>query len=376
MFSRVSTSSTSKRAVDRPTDRVRPVAKPMGASSWAVLLPGAAAFAVSAWLARQLWRTPALAVRMLDLPNERSLHRGPVPRTGGMALWGGLLAAGAVALGAGMPVTSDWAWLAVAAVVVAAVSFLDDRRGVPPHYRFIAHLAAALVLFWGGVDWSLLELPGLAWWMPDVLALPLSVLFVVWMINLYNFMDGMDGFAAGMAVFGFGAFAVLGARGGDAAFTLGNTAIAAAAGGFLLSNFPPARIFLGDLGSATLGLLAAAMSLIGSQRGLFPLWVAWLAFSPFIVDATWTLVRRLVGGERIWTAHRSHHYQRLVLAGWGQRATLLRSYLLMAACGATAVTARGMSQRDQWWLLAGWSCIYFLIGLKTRLVERGAAARP
>lgn len=71
----------------------------MGASSWAVLLPGAAAFAVSAWLARQLWRTPALAVRMLDLPNERSLHRDPVPRTGGMALWGGLLAAGAVALG-------------------------------------------------------------------------------------------------------------------------------------------------------------------------------------------------------------------------------------------------------------------------------------
>jgi UDP-N-acetylmuramyl pentapeptide phosphotransferase/UDP-N-acetylglucosamine-1-phosphate transferase len=348
----------------------------MGASSWAVLLSGAAAFAASAWLARELWRTPALAARMLDLPNERSLHHAPVPRTGGIAIWGGLIAAAGVALLAGMPATSDWAWLAVAATLVAVVSFLDDRAGVLPRYRLIAHLAAALVLVSGGLGWSLLELPGLDWRMPDVLAVPLSVLFVVWMINLYNFMDGMDGFAGGMTLFGFGALAVLGARGGDAAFALGNTAIAAAAGGFLLSNFPPARIFLGDLGSATLGLLAAAMSLIGSQRGLFPLWAAWLAFSPFIVDATWTLVQRLVRGERIWTAHRSHHYQRLVLAGWSQRETVLRSYLLMAACAATAVAARGMSERDQWWLLAGWSCIYFLVGLKTRLVERGAAARP
>ena len=92
-----------------------------------------------------------------------------------------------------------------------------------------------------------------------------------------------------------------------------------------MSNFPPARIFLGDAGSSTLGLLAAGLSLIGTQRGLFPLWVAWLAFSPFIVDATWTLLRRLYAGERVWQAHRSHHYQRLVLAGWGHRKTLLRS---------------------------------------------------
>ena len=237
-------------------------------------------------------------------------------------------------------------------------------------------LLPALLLFAGGIDWSLLEVPGLAWRMPEALALALSVLFVVWMINLYNFMDGMDGFAAGMAVFGFGALAALGVSAGDGAFALGNAAIAGAAGGFLTSNFPPARIFLGDLGAASLGFFAAAMSLIGSQRGLFPLWVAWLAFSPFIVDATWTLLRRLVRGERIWQPHRSHHYQRLVLAGWTHRHTVLRSYLLMAACAATAFAARGMSERDQWWLLAGWFCIYLLIGFKTRLVERAAGVRP
>ncbi len=96
--------------------------------------------------------------------------------------------------------------------------------------------------------------------------------------------------------------------------------IVAASGGFLTGNFPPARIFLGDMGSATLGLLAATFSLVGVQRGLFPLWLAWLAFSPFIVDATWTLLRRLSRGDRVWQAHRSHHYQRFVLAGWSLRA--------------------------------------------------------
>jgi UDP-N-acetylmuramyl pentapeptide phosphotransferase/UDP-N-acetylglucosamine-1-phosphate transferase len=190
------------------------------------------------------------------------------------------------------------------------------------------------------------------------------------MVNLYNFMDGMDGFAGGMAIFGFGALSLLGWQAGDAGFALVNAAIVAAAGGFLISNFPPARVFLGDLGSATLGLLAATLSLVGSQRGLFPLWLAWLAFSPFIVDATWTLLRRIAHGERVWQAHRSHHYQRLVLAGWSHRKTVLWSYLLMAACAATAVAARDMHERDQWFVLAAWGVIYIFIGFKTRLAER------
>jgi UDP-N-acetylmuramyl pentapeptide phosphotransferase/UDP-N-acetylglucosamine-1-phosphate transferase len=124
------------------------------------------------------------------------------------------------------------------------------------------------------------------------------------------------------------------------------------------------------MGSATLGLLAAALSLVGSQRGLFPLWVAWLAFSPFIVDATWTLLRRLHRGERVWQAHRSHHYQRLVLAGWSHRRTVLYAYLLMAACSASAIAAPAMPVPDQWRLLGAWACIYPLIGYRTRLLER------
>jgi len=143
-------------------------------------------------------------------------------------------------------------------------------------------------------------------------------------------------------------------------------------GRFLLYNFPPARIFLGDLGADVLGLLAATLSLIGSQRGLFPLWVAWLAFWPFIVDATWTLPRRLVRGERVWKPHRSHHYQCLVLMDWSHRRAVLRSYLLMGACAATAVAVPDMGARDQWFLLSAWVVIYLVIGIRIRSAERSA----
>ena len=330
-----------------------------------------AAFTISALSTWRLSHSPTLLPSMLDLPNERSLHAGAVPRTGGIAICAALTLASILALSAFSPPAS-WAWIAAALLLVGGVSFLDDQGELGAGYRLAAHLGAGLLLLGGGVSWSGIGLPGVYWIMPGTLSWLLTLGYLVWMVNLYNFMDGMDGFAAGMAVFGFGALALLGWQGGDKGFALANGVVVAAAGGFLLQNFPPARIFLGDLGSATLGLLAAIASLVGAQRGLFPLWVAWLAFSPFILDATWTLLRRLTGGERIWQAHRSHHYQRLVLAGWSHRRTVLRSYLLMAACAATAIAAPGMSVRDQWLLLVAWAVIYLLIGFKVRLVERMA----
>lgn len=334
------------------------------------------ALLVSAAATLILVRSAGRFARLLDRPNERSLHRTPVPRTGGLAVLLGTLVAAALVLASG-PVEAVWGWVLGALSLVALVSFLDDRGEIGPLYRLAAHLGAALILMLGGLRWSVVELPGTALPLPAMLAGLALLLFVVWMINLYNFMDGMDGFAAGMAGFGFAALAVLGWRAGDLEYALITAAIAASAAGFLVGNFPPARIFLGDLGSASLGLLAAACALVGSQRGLFPLWVAWLSFAPFIVDATWTLLRRALRGERLWQAHRSHHYQRLVLAGWSHRRTLLWSYLLMGAGAATAVAAVGMSVGDQWRLLAAWAVIYLLIGYKIRLFERakGAASR-
>jgi UDP-N-acetylmuramyl pentapeptide phosphotransferase/UDP-N-acetylglucosamine-1-phosphate transferase len=288
-----------------------------------------------------------------------------------MALLAGALAGSGLALGL-LGAEVEWAWIGTAALLVAAVSFLDDRAGLSPAYRLAAHAGAAFLLLIGGLRQPTLDLPDMDIVLSAWLAGSATVLYVVWMINLYNFMDGMDGFAAGMAVFGFGALALLGWQAGDPSYAAVALGLAAAAAGFLTRNFPPARIFLGDLGSATLGLLAAALSLLGSQRGHFPLWAALLAFSPFIVDASWTLLSRLARGERVWEAHRSHHYQRLVLAGWGHRRTVLRAYLLMFGCAATAVGAPGLPAREQWWVLGAWAIIYLVVHYRVGLVEREA----
>lgn len=340
-------------------------------SAWVLASGVLLAFVVSAVVTRVLWTHGFGLLRIVDHPNDRSLHQTPVPRTGGLGVLLGLAVA-ATALWRGPP-SGTWAWLATAVALVGVVSFLDDRSGVPPHWRLLAHVAAGGLLVGGGILWMDLVLPWGQWYLPLSAALPLTLLCVVWMINLYNFMDGMDGFAGGMAVFGFGALAVLGWQAGDLEYATAAAIVAAAAGGFLTSNFPPARIFLGDAGSSTLGLLAAGLSLLGARRAIFPLWAAGLAFSPFIVDATWTLGRRLRRGERLWEAHRSHHYQRLVLAGWGHRKTLLWSYVLMAASASTAVAGVRMPATEQAWLLAAWAGVYVLIHVKVGQVERAAA---
>jgi len=202
------------------------------------------------------------------------------------------------------------------------------------------------------------SLPGFELRSPVGVGLVLTVLYVVWVTNLYNFMDGMDGFAGGMAAFGFGTLGLLGLVSGDGYFAAICWAIAAAAGGFLIWNFPPARIFMGDTGASVLGLMAAALSLWGDRLGLFPLWIAILVFSPFIVDATVTLIRRVARRERIWEAHRSHHYQRLVRLGWGHRKTVLVEYLLMAGCSITAIVLLKASPTVQWLGLFAWGFVY------------------
>lgn len=325
-------------------------------------------FRATRWLAAR-----GAGLGPIDYPNARSLHATPVPRSGGLAVLLGLILPLAVLAALGISAT-ELGWIAAALVPVAGVAYLDDLGDVPRRLRLLAQGAACLLLMAGGLRWSVLELPGWALALPIWAVAALTLLYVVWLINLYNFMDGMDGFAAGMALFGFSAFSVLGWIGGEPMFALAAACVALAASGFLTSNFPPARIFLGDSGSSSLGLLVAAFSLWGTSLGLFPLWSAWLAFSPFIVDATWTLFARLLRGERVWEAHRSHHYQRLVLAGWSHRRTLLRGYVIMAAAAACAVASPSLPTNEQWMLIGVWGLVYGLVHLKVRLVERAASS--
>ena len=168
------------------------------------------------------------------------------------------------------------------------------------------------------------------------LAAGLTGLFLTWMINLYNFMDGMDGFAGGMAAFGFGTLAAVGLIQGNLAYGLFNLIIAAALG-FLVFNFPPARIFMGDVGSSVLGLLAGGSLIWAHQHGLLSIWIGLIVFSPFVVDATVTLLRRILAGEPFWQPHKTHYYQRLVQHGWGHKKTLYWEYALMSLCSAVVL---------------------------------------
>lgn len=311
---------------------------------------------------------------ILDYPNERSLHATPIPRTGGLAICIGVLV-GMIAVSFVLDVGPLFTWVAGAALLVATVSFVDDLFSLSITFRLVAHTGAASLLMVGGLEPAGPWLPNVGIDLPRPLAWTVGVLFVVWMVNLYNFMDGMDGFAGGMAVIGFGSLAALGWLAGNESFLLLNLMVAAAALGFLVFNFPPARIFMGDAGSSTLGLLAAAFLLWGTHERVFPLWLGMLVFSPFIIDTTVTLVQRALRGEQVWTAHRSHYYQRLVISGWSHKEVSLSAYCLMILSGLSALLVRGQRAGVQWAAIAVWAVIYAALIASIRYKERSVAKR-
>jgi UDP-N-acetylmuramyl pentapeptide phosphotransferase/UDP-N-acetylglucosamine-1-phosphate transferase len=185
-----------------------------------------------------------------------------------------------------------------------------------------------------------------------------AVFATAWMINLYNFMDGMDGLAGGMAVIGFGSYGIAALAGGDFSFAAINLSVATAALGFLVFNFPPARVFMGDAGAIPLGGLAAIFNITGFQRGDWPWWFGIMVFSPFIVDASLTLCKRLLRGEKVWQAHREHYYQRLVQSGWGHRKTTLAEYTLMLLCSILAIGGLRLEQHLQLAILGAVVSLY------------------
>ena len=303
---------------------------------WAPLTAFAAALFLVWWLVNS--RFSALA---LDRPNPRSLHETPVPRTGGIGLHAGIL------LAIGMIAPNLPFALAIALGLLYAVSLLDDVRGIAARWRLAVHLIAA-----GGLSASIL-LDGYG-----VVAALILAVGIAWMANLYNFMDGSDGLAGGMAVFGFSFYGIAAWFAGSTEFALVNFSVAAAAAAFLIFNFPPARVFMGDVGSVPLGFLAGALGLIGWVQRDWTWWFPVLLFSPFIVDSTVTLVRRALRGERVWQAHREHYYQRMVQFGLGHRRTALLWYGLMTAVGTSATWGLQQSPTGQAGLLGVWAIGY------------------
>lgn len=336
-------------------------------------------FVLSWWLTKRLCAQKSL-FHLLDHPNERSLHETPTPRTGGLAVLAsaacGFAMTSLITLwdqgGNASLLNSTGSRILWATLALAAVSFCDDRWGLPTGFRFALQIMVAFaVVIGGGLVLDSVWVPfhgnlDLGW-----AAKPVTVLFLVWMTNLYNFMDGMDGFAGGMTVLGFAFLSYFGWQAGHLFVFVTALVISAGAAGFLFHNFPPAHIFMGDVGSVPIGFLCGALAILGCRDGIFDVWVPLILFSPFVVDATMTLVRRIAQREKVWEAHRTHYYQRLVLAGWGHRRTVLLEYGLMLMCGALAVLYHlGHDWQQRAGVLIAWATVYVVLILGVQLVER------
>lgn len=281
----------------------------------------------------------ALVREIMDIPNDRSSHTVPTPRGGGVAIVLVFLAALTVWQAIQGVEPNLFMALVPGGALIALLGFWDDHSSLPAKVRLVFHLAAsAWAVFWLE-GWPVLDLGfgSLSWgW----LGAGVAVLALTWAINLYNFMDGIDGLAGMEAVFvaGSGA-ALLWLRGADAMPLI---LLAAASGGFLLLNWPPAKIFMGDAGSGFLGYALGVLALHATTRGITTIWPWLILLGVFLVDATVTLLHRASLRQRVMSAHRSHAYQwasRRLGAHQPVTLTILAINLFVLLPGAFAVLA-------------------------------------
>ncbi len=255
---------------------------------------------------------------IVDQPNERSSHEAPTPRGGGLAVIGVLVPSWIVLDWLAPASLAGLWWILAGALVLAAVSWLDDLKGLSPWPRLAGQAAAvaAAVATLTGIG------PVFQGLLPPVLDSVLAGLLWLWIVNLFNFMDGVDGITgAETACIGLGLFALTMAGGlPDGIGGLALTA-AAAAIGFLAWNWPPARIFLGDVGSIPLGYLMGWLLLRTAAEGYWA--VALILPLYYLADATVTLAGRLLRGQSLWRGHREHFYQRGARAGLGHEGVVL-----------------------------------------------------
>lgn len=265
--------------------------------------------------------------RLLDVPNERSSHSQPTPRGGGLVIVIAVLAGLVVVLAQ----NRDWPDRQVVAffagaILIAGVSWLDDLRSLSNRVRIVVHFSAAAVVMAG--TGRVLDLPSTVPWL---IAAGVTLVWIAGLTNAYNFMDGIDGIAGLQGVVAGLAWFVLTREPGTSTVPALGLLLALASLGFLFHNWPRAKIFMGDVGSAFLGFVFAAMPLLLERRPrlLTAILIVW----PFVFDTAFTFLLRLRRGENVFSAHRSHLYQRLVIAGWSHRAVTLL-YGALAAVGS------------------------------------------
>ena len=288
------------------------------------------------WIATRYILAHALRKSILDIPNERSLHNAPTPRGGGAAIAFVVLSFALILGFTGFLPGSITAAVVGGGLMIATVGWLDDRHSIGAGARAFVHSLAALwtVAWIGG-------LPSLTWGHHAVHLGPagsvLAVIAIVWATNFYNFMDGIDGLASAEAVAVGGAGALLLILAGSYGLALLLTTVGGAAAGFLVWNWTPARIFMGDVGSGFLGFLFGTLAVISERAGDVPWYVWFVLLLAFAGDATVTLIRRVAHGDAWHTAHRLHAYQRLVQSGLSHSQVVIRVTALNLLLTALAI---------------------------------------
>lgn len=283
-----------------------------------------------------------------DLPGHRSLHQQPTPRTGGLGIIAGIGVASAI-----LPVWPTQ-WL-IALCILILISLLDDFIGLRASTRLFAQTCSSSI--------------ALYWLIPEGQAnilLPILILVSIWATNLFNFMDGANGLAGGMALIGF-AWLTLFSWSSAPDIALLCLTLSAASGGFLCLNFGSGKIFMGDSGSTLLGLMMALLGITGWLRHIWPAWLPIMVFSPFVVDASLTLFKRMLAKQRFWEAHREHYYQRLIRSGWTHRKLALAEYGLMLLCGSAATLAKA---QNNLLVISTWLALSVFCWIIVRSIDR------
>jgi len=273
--------------------------------------------------------------RMLDIPNVRSLHTRPIPRGGGLGIvivvligtWGLFFSRimstpfreiAAFSLGGG---------------IVALAGWLDDIHNVPTRVRLIVQAVSSIIILMAIGYFNAVPVPIIGDIRLYSIGIPFTLIWIIGLTNAYNFMDGIDGMAGGQAVVAGLGWTIMGLMGGHPFVGLMGVLLASSSLGFLFHNWPPARIFMGDVGSAFIGFTLAVLPVMAVQRNPRFMFAGILLVWPFILDTSFTLVRRLIHKKNIFEAHRSHLYQRLVIAGYSHRFVTLM-YMGLTATGA------------------------------------------
>ncbi len=307
-------------------------------------------------------RKIAVAQSIIDIPNERSSHTIPIPRGGGLSI-AVVVLVGTFLLGILNAVPWNIVLALLAGGLVAWIGYIDDRGGVSPLNRAIIHTIAAslgLALLGGMPPLDLgFAILNLGW-----LGHLIGIIGIVWMINLYNFMDGIDGLAGTEAAFVFGSGGLLLASAGNSSFVLVCALFVGACLGFLRWNWPPAKIFMGDVASGFLGYSIGIIAIASARTG-YPPWIWLMLISVFVVDATITLLRRISRGEKWYLPHRSHAYQHLTQY-WSSHLRVTLSILGVNLFWLLPLTLLSFSSR-KWFLPSFFLAMLPLIFIAFRL---------